>query len=129
MMVPLYVKKSFEKANVGFYFHSPFPSSASFRNLMFRFEILKSLMHCDLIAFHIYMYAENFFKTCQRLCGFELEFLRGGFFAINFHGKHVMIRVSHIGIEPSFIEELTHSKPFLMYKNKFRGAMNHLFEN
>ena len=129
MMVPLYVKKSFERANIGFYFHSPFPSSASFRNLMYRFEILKSLMHCDLIAFHIYMYAENFFKTCQRLCGFELEFLRGGFFAINFHGKHVMIRVSHIGIEQSFIDEMTKSKPFVMYRSKFKGAMNKLFEN
>jgi len=61
-------------------------------------------MHCDLIAFHLFMYAQNFFKTCSRLCGYELEFLKGGHFGINFHGKHVMIRVSHIGIERQFLE-------------------------
>lgn len=31
IMVPLLVKKQFEKANIGFYFHSPFPSSSHFR--------------------------------------------------------------------------------------------------
>jgi trehalose 6-phosphate synthase len=111
-MVPLYVKKSFEQANIGFYFHSPFPSSAHFRIHKYRFEILKSLMHCDLIAFHLFMYARNFFKTCSRLCGFELEFLKGGFFGINFHGKHVMLRVSHVGVEETFIIDLIQSEEF-----------------
>ena len=69
-------------------------------------------MHCDLIAFHLFMYAQNFFKTCSRLCGYELEFLKGGHFGINFHGKHVMIRVSHIGIERQFLEKLHKSRKF-----------------
>jgi len=127
LMVPLYVKKMYEEANIGFYFHSPFPSSAHFRIHKNRFEILKSLLHCDCIAFHLFMYARNFFKTCNRLLGFELEFLRGGYFGINFHGKNVMIRVSHIGIEESFIQELTLSKKFKTMSRQFQLAMKPIF--
>ena len=71
-MVPLYLKKIWDHANIGFYFHAPFPSSAHFRIHKFRLEILKSLLHCDLIGFHLFAYARNFFKTCSRLCGFDL---------------------------------------------------------
>jgi len=123
LMVPLYVKKSFERANIGLFFHSPFPSSAHFRSHKFRFEILKSLLHCDLVAFHLFMYARNFFKTCNRICGFEIEFRRGGFLGINFHGRHVMIRVSHIGIEESFIEELVSSRKYRTYEKKLKDEM------
>jgi len=123
LMVPLYVKKNFEKANIGLFFHSPFPSSAHFRSHKYRFEILKSLLHCDLVAFHLFMFARNFFKTCNRICGFEIEFRRGGFLGINFHGKHVMIRVSHIGIEESFLEELVASKKFKTYEKKLKDEM------
>lgn len=122
-MVPLYVKKSFEEANIGLFFHSPFPSSAHFRSHKYRFEILKSLLHCDLVAFHLFMFARNFFKSCNRICGFEIEFRRGGFLGINFHGKHVMIRVSHIGIEERFVEELVNSKKFKTYERKFKEEM------
>jgi trehalose 6-phosphate synthase/phosphatase len=122
-MVPFYVKKSFEHANIGLFFHSPFPSSAHFKSHKYRFEIIKSLMHCDLVAFHLFMYASNFFKTCNRVCGFEIEFRRGGFLGINFHGKHVMIRVSHIGIEESFIEELINTKKFKNYQRKLKDEM------
>lgn len=99
IMVPLLVKKSFEKANIGFYFHSPFPSSSHFRIHKFRLEIMKSLLHCDLVAFHLFAYASNFIKTCQRVCNLELEFLKGGSFGINFNGNNVRIRVAHAGVD------------------------------
>lgn len=126
LMVPLYVKKSFEEASIGMYFHSPFPSSAHFRSHKYRFEILKSLLHCDLVAFHLFMFARNFFKSCNRICGFEIEFRRGGILGINFHGKHVMIRVSHIGIEESFLEELIASKKFKNFEKKLKDEMKQI---
>mmetsp|Transcript_18145 Transcript_18145/g.27918 ORF Transcript_18145/g.27918 Transcript_18145/m.27918 type:complete len:133 (+) Transcript_18145:1628-2026(+) len=122
-MVPQYVKKNFEQANIGMYFHQPFPSSSHFKLNKYRFEILKSLLHCDLIAFHLFMYARNFFKTCQRLLGMDLEFLKGGYLCLNFQGKNLMIRVSHIGIEESFIKEISLSKPYKQYDRLFREAM------
>lgn len=37
---------------------------------------------------------------------------------INFHGKHVMIRVSHVGIEESFLEQIMVAKEFRSMKNQ-----------
>jgi trehalose-6-phosphate synthase len=73
------------------------------------------------------MYARNFFKTVNRLLGYELEFLRGGSFGINFHGKIVMMRVSHTGIEESFIKELTSTKKFSTMEKLFQNAMKPIF--
>lgn len=123
-MVPQYVKKAYEKANIGLYFHSPFPSSAHFRIHKYKYEILKSLVHCDLIAFHLFMYARNFFKTCQRVLGMDLEFFKGGHFGVNFQGKHVMLRVAHISIEESFVKELVSSKKFRTMDKTFKQFMH-----
>lgn len=112
LMVPIYVKKTFPEANIGFYLHTPFPSSDIFRMFQFRFDILQSLLQCDLIGFHLFEYARNFFKSCHRLMGLDYEFSRGGYLGVNFHGKNVMLRVSHIGIDESFVEELVRSKTF-----------------
>jgi trehalose 6-phosphate synthase/phosphatase len=64
------------------------------------------------VGFHLFEYARNFFKTCHRLLGLEYEFSRGGFLGINFHGKNVMIRVNHIGIDENFLEEIMKSKAY-----------------
>eukprot|EP00347_Sterkiella_histriomuscorum_P002755 403366928 len=112
LMVAFYLKKKFLDANIGFFFHTPFPSSGIFRMFQFRTEILNSLLHCDLVGFHLFEHARNFLMTCHRMLGLEYEFLRGGYLAINNHGKHVMIRVSHIGIDPDFFEEILKSKNY-----------------
>jgi trehalose 6-phosphate synthase/phosphatase len=40
IMVPFLIKKVYVNSNIGFFFHSPFPSSDIFRMFKFRFEIL-----------------------------------------------------------------------------------------
>ena len=105
-MVPLYIKKAFSEANLGFYFHTPFPSTGIFKVFQFRYEILNSLLLCDLVGFHIFEYARNFIMTCHRLLNLDYEFSRGGYLGINNHGKNVMIRVSHAGIDERFVEDL-----------------------
>jgi len=107
IMVPNFLRKQWPEANIGVFFHSPFPSSDIFRMFPFRFEVLKSLLSADLIGFHLFEYARNFFKTCHRLLGLDYEFRRGGYLGVNFHGRSVMIRVGNFGIDDAFIAELT----------------------
>lgn len=120
-MVPFYCKKLMPDANIGFFFHSPFPSSDIFRMFRFRIEILQSLLQCDLIGFHLFEYARNFLKTCHRLMGLDFEFRRGGNLGVDFHGKIVTIRVSNIGVEESYIEELIKSKSYLKLVKGFQN--------
>ena len=65
--------------------------------------MLKSLLHCDLICFNLFIHDKNFIRSVQKLFGFELEFYPEGYFGIDFHGKKVLIRVSHVGIDQNFI--------------------------
>ena len=125
-MVPLYVKKSWETANIGLFFHSPFPSSSHFVTYRQRFDIIKSLLHCDLVAFHLFIYARHFFKTCSRVGGFDIEFRRGGFLGVNFHGKNVMIRVSHVGIEQPHFDEIMVTQKFKDINIKFQREMHNI---
>lgn len=57
------------KANVkiGFFLHTPFPSSEIYRILPVRNELLLGVLHCDLIGFHTYDYTRHFLSSCSRL--------------------------------------------------------------
>jgi len=77
LMVPYYVKRKFVEANIGFFFHSAFPSSNVYRSFHRRLDILHSLLTCDLIGFHLYEFARNFMNVCHRILGLSPSFKRG----------------------------------------------------
>ena len=52
---------------IGFFLHTPFPSSDVFRLLPWREEILTGLLEADLLGFHTYSYVQNFLMTVRRL--------------------------------------------------------------
>jgi hypothetical protein len=54
---------------IGFFLHTPFPSSEIYRILPVRKEILLGVLHCDLIGFHTYDYARHFLSSCARILG------------------------------------------------------------
>lgn len=106
MLVPQYVRKAFSQANLGFYFHSAFPASAVFSTLYYRRELLQALLQVDLVGFHLFEYARNFLNTCNRLFNLALDYSNGGFISVNYHGRIVGVRVSHIGIDEEFIKHI-----------------------
>lgn len=63
---------SFEFAQVGFFLHTPFPSSEIYRTLPVRTEVLEALLKADLIGFHTYDYARHFVSACTRILGLEV---------------------------------------------------------
>jgi len=103
---------------VGIFFHQPFPSSGVFKMLRFRIDILKSLLCADLIGFHLFEHARNFMVCTHRLMGLDYEFRPGGYLGIKYHGKIVMVRVRHIGIEESLISNIMKEEK---YNNLLKG--------
>eukprot|EP00820_Chromera_velia_P010246 Cvel_21747.t1-p1 / transcript=Cvel_21747.t1 / gene=Cvel_21747 / organism=Chromera_velia_CCMP2878 / gene_product=Probable alpha,alpha-trehalose-phosphate synthase, putative / transcript_product=Probable alpha,alpha-trehalose-phosphate synthase, putative / location=Cvel_scaffold2067:88-6285(-) / protein_length=583 / sequence_SO=supercontig / SO=protein_coding / is_pseudo=false len=96
MLVPMFITRKSRLANVGFFLHSPFPSSEIFRNLPVREEIIKAMLCADLVGFHFFEYARHFMVTCKRLLGLSHHFRRGGFVGIEYLGRSVMIRIGHV---------------------------------
>ncbi|KAL4808268.1 glycosyl transferase, partial [Aspergillus unguis] len=84
-----------KNVKIGFFLHTPFPSSEIYRILPVRNELLLGLLHCDLIGFHTYDYTRHFLSACSRLLG--LPTTPNG---IEFQGRIVACGAYPIGIDP-----------------------------
>ena len=61
------MKDPVKNIKIGFFLHTPFPSSEIYRILPVRDEILQGVLHCDLVGFHTYDYARHFLSACSRI--------------------------------------------------------------
>lgn len=87
---------------IGFFLHTPFPSSEIYRILPVRREILLGVLQCDLIGFHTYDYARHFLSSCTRILG--LATMPNG---LSFEGRYTHVGTFPIGIEPmQFVDGL-----------------------
>ncbi|KAL1663935.1 glycosyltransferase family 20 protein [Schizophyllum commune] len=60
-----------EEVMIGFFIHTPFPSSEVYRCLPERKQILDGILGANLVCFQTYSYARHFLSTCVRVCGYE----------------------------------------------------------
>lgn len=67
---------------MGWFLHTPFPSSEIYRGLPVREEVLRAVLKADLIGFHTYDYARHFVSACTRILGLEVGTQK--------EGKHVV---------------------------------------
>ncbi|PSR79007.1 hypothetical protein PHLCEN_2v7194 [Hermanssonia centrifuga] len=87
---------------IGFFLHTPFPSSEIYRILPVRREILLGILYSDLIGFHTFDYARHFLSSCTRILA--LPTMPNG---VEFEGRLAHVGTFPIGIDPSsFIDNL-----------------------
>lgn len=102
MLLPKLLREAAPDARIGFFLHIPFPSSAVFRLLPRREELLQGLLGADYIAFHTYGYLQNFRASALRMLGVESQMDR-----IEMPGRTVRLDALPIGIAPKdFIDPL-----------------------
>jgi len=85
---------------IGFFLHTPFPSSEIYRILPVRRQILTGLLHCDLIGFHTYDYARHFLSSCTRIL--SLQTAPNG---VEYEGRFVEVGTFPVGIEPELYDK------------------------
>ncbi|MCO5549425.1 hypothetical protein L7F22_002896 [Adiantum nelumboides] len=102
MFLPKCLKDYNSNMKVGWFLHTPFPSSEIYRMLPSRSELLKAVLCADLIGFHTYDYARHFVSACTRILG--LEGTRSG---VEDHplGKLTRVAAFPIGIDPERFSE------------------------
>ncbi|KAJ3416713.1 Trehalose-6-P synthase/phosphatase complex synthase subunit [Chytridiales sp. JEL 0842] len=87
---------------IGFFLHTPFPSSEIYRILPVRKQVLLGVLQSDLIGFHTYDYARHFLSSCTRILG--LHTMPNG---VEYEGRNVHVGTFPIGIDPEkFVEGL-----------------------
>ncbi|KAK0624944.1 family 20 glycosyltransferase [Bombardia bombarda] len=106
---------------IGFFLHTPFPSSEIYRILPVREELLRGILDCDLIGFHTYDYARHFLSSCSRILSTPTT--PNG---VEFNGRFVTVGAFPIGIDPEkFVDGLQKPKVqarIAALKRKFEGV-------
>lgn len=105
MVLPTFLRRRFNRLRMGFFLHSPFPSSEIYRTLPVREEILKALLNADLIGFHTFDYARHFLSCCSRMLGLEYQSKRG-YIGLEYYGRTVGIKIMPVGIHMGQIESV-----------------------
>jgi trehalose 6-phosphate synthase/phosphatase len=69
MLAPRRIREQRADLRLAFFLHIPFPPFDIFRLLPWDRELLRSLLACDLIGFHVRGYAQNFMDCVERTLG------------------------------------------------------------
>ncbi|CEG43953.1 pyruvate kinase [Plasmopara halstedii] len=110
LVAPSFLTRRLPCVNVGIFLHTPFPSSEIFRTLSMRADLLRGVLAADHIGFHLYEYARHFLTSCRRILGLKYSAQPGGYIGVEYNGRMVMLTISHIGIEPTFIDRIHSSE-------------------
>uniref|UniRef100_A0A7N0TGG8 alpha,alpha-trehalose-phosphate synthase (UDP-forming) n=1 Tax=Kalanchoe fedtschenkoi TaxID=63787 RepID=A0A7N0TGG8_KALFE len=97
MVLPTFLRKRFNRVKLGFFLHSPFPSSEIYKTLPVREDVLRALLNSDLIGFHTFDYARHFLSCCSRMLGLAYESKRG-YIGLEYYGRTVSIKILPVGI-------------------------------
>ncbi|KAI8817533.1 glycosyltransferase family 20-domain-containing protein [Fimicolochytrium jonesii] len=99
LLLPSLLRAAIPEACIGFFLHTPFPSSELFRCLPKRKEILKGVLGSTMIGFQTYSYARHFLSSCTRVLGLESTPI-----GVDYNGSSVAIHIIPIGIDPTELE-------------------------
>jgi trehalose 6-phosphate synthase/phosphatase len=73
MLTPGYLRRSLSDARIAFFLHIPFPHFDVFRLVPWTRELLRGLLACNLVGFHVESYARNFLDCVERLVDAEVD--------------------------------------------------------
>ncbi len=101
MWLPYELRQRFKHANIGWFLHTPFPSSEIYRILPVRKALLEALLASDLLGFHTYDYARHFLSACGRVL--EVDTTPRG---LEYASHFMSLGVFPIGIDPEHITNI-----------------------
>jgi trehalose 6-phosphate synthase/phosphatase len=108
MLAPVHIRQELPHTRLAFFLHIPFPPYDIFRLLPWDREILRGLLACDLIGFHVRSYAQNFLDCAERTLGARIhrdEML------VEYGDRTTRVGAFPIGIEFNLFESLALAAP------------------
>ncbi|KAI9506587.1 glycosyltransferase family 20-domain-containing protein, partial [Coemansia spiralis] len=126
MLMPLMLRKlldarGLKSVKIGWFLHTPFPSSELYRILPVRKEILEGVLAADLLGFHTYDYARHFLSSCTRILGLQTTPD-----IVETESRMVHVGTFPIGIDPEKFAEALQTddvkKRLGEFEHKFNGT-------
>ena len=73
MLAPAYLRRSLTRERIAFFLHIPFPPYEVFRLVPWARELLRGLLACNLVGFHVDSYARSFLDCVEQLTDAEVD--------------------------------------------------------
>lgn len=127
MLIPNGLLSKNTNSRVGIYFHMPFPSSDVFKTFPFHQDIIKSVLLCDVIGFHVFQFARNFLTICKRSYGLFYEIKFKGFITLNYLGRYIIVRIMHAGIDFDYVKSIIQKKEFTYQLDTYKNLVKNKF--
>jgi trehalose 6-phosphate synthase/phosphatase len=108
LALPTILRHKSPRARIGFFLHTPFPTSELFRTVPVREDLLRALLNADLVGFHNYDYARHFLSACTRLLGVTSHTHRG-YISIDYCGRAVSVKILAGGVDIGQLREVLSS--------------------
>ncbi|HEX7069955.1 MAG TPA: trehalose-6-phosphate synthase [Rhodothermales bacterium] len=102
MLAPEYIRDAHPDAEIGFFWHIPWPAMEVFRILPGARDLLRGMLACDVIGFHVGEYVENFLKSVRVLLGAKVDDT-----SVIWGDRRVRVEAHPIGIDVRRFEELS----------------------
>ena len=138
-LVPGYLRQLKPNATICFFHHTPFPAPDMFNVQPWRAEIIKSLLTCDSVGFHIPRYAQNFAAVVRSLTGAQLIedcdtptslAATGGALndrrmplMLNYFGRRIAIHTRPVGVNFEYLAALARSEEVVEKRKAIRAEL------
>jgi trehalose 6-phosphate synthase/phosphatase len=108
LLAPAAIRHARPDARLSFFLHTPFPPYDIFRLLPWDRELLRGMLACDLIGFHVRGYARNFLDCVERSLGARIHHDE---MLVEYGDRTTQIEAHPIGIEFGEFEQLAIDAP------------------
>ncbi|DAZ98383.1 TPA: hypothetical protein N0F65_000702, partial [Lagenidium giganteum] len=117
MLLPSLLRQRIPLCHIGWFLHTPFPSSDVYCRLPVRCQLLTGVLQADLVGFQTFDYERHFLSTCQRLLDVECSH-RGVRSTVGDREHFTFIGVFPIGINIDPFAKAASSVPTLHRVNE-----------
>ena len=118
MLSPGHIREERPEATIGHFWHIPWPAMEVFRILPWSRELLRGMLGCDLIGFHVQEYVDNFIESADVLLGAEVE---GD--VVRYNGHETRVEAHPIGIDVDRFKDMAHDPSIEKEAQKFRERL------
>jgi trehalose 6-phosphate synthase/phosphatase len=110
MLTPDLIRTRTPNARLSFFLHIPFPPYDIFRLLPWDRELLRGVLACDLVGFHVRGYAQNFLDCAERRLGARVD---RDAMVVEYGDRAIQVGAFPIGIDYRAFEERALGAPAL----------------
>ncbi|PEN14682.1 trehalose-6-phosphate synthase [Longibacter salinarum] len=118
MLAPRHIRDARPDAVIGHFWHIPWPAMEVFRILPWSRELLRGMLGCDLIGFHVDEYVDNFIESAEVLLGADVTEN-----TVTLDGHTTRVEAHPIGIEVDRFKKMAATEEVKEKADKLRNRL------